>query len=246
MINLDPAIVDQETIRKQRRKKLLTIYAAPVAALLIIAAFFLSTSFFNIIFSIEYGGRSYDLANSFSNTRQFMNVLEPYIAHYDRGVTELQMKQYVKAENSFTEALQNSPREDRLCMIYVNLALSIEYQADQSLAGKNYEQALILYNRAESTLLNNGCAGNNGSKGKDSKADDAKERINDKRSNAINEMNNIAGGDDDTNVTGDNRRRVTDEEVEAIIDKKIPSNHLRGNINYNSLQCNISNQDKCY
>ena len=125
MINLDPAIVDQETIRKQKRKKLMTIYAAPVAVLLIISAFFLSTGLFNLVFSLEYNGHSYDMANGFSNTRLFMNVLEPYIVHYDRGTTELQMKQYVKAESSFTEALQNSPPADKLCKIYVNLSLSI-------------------------------------------------------------------------------------------------------------------------
>ena len=112
--------------------------------------------------------------------------------------------------------------------------------------GKNYEQALILYNRAESTLLNNGCAGTNGGKGTDAKADDAKSRIEKKRSNAINDMNNETGNDGDTNTTGDNQRRVTDEEKKAIINKRIPSNQLRGNINYSSLKCNASNGDKCY
>ena len=245
MINLDPTLVDQDSIRKQKRKRLLTIYAAPVAILLIISGFFLSTSVFNLVYSLEYSGKAYDMANSFTNTRFLLNTIEPYIAYYDRGVVELLSKDYQKAEEDFTESLKNSPTEDRICMIYVNLSLSIEYQGDQALAGKNYDQALLLYNRAKANLTNNGCASNENGHGSDAKAEDARLRIEQKRSDAISEMNGAESGDAPGNTTGDNNQRVTDGDLENIRHRRIKPDLIRENRG-NRPNCLEDINKKCY
>ena len=246
MINLDPSLVDQDTIRKQRRKRLMTIYAAPVAVLLIIAGFFLSCSFFNLIYSIEYGSKAYDMAENFGGTRLLINWLEPYIAYYDQGVAELIQTKYTKAEENFNLSLQNSPPEKVLCKIYVNLSLSIEYQADEKLSGENYEDALILYNRAEATLYNNGCASEQGSQGKDAKAESAKARIDQKRSKAVAAANNATDSSDNTSETTDNQRRLSDEDIQKIIDEKVPINSLRGQLKSDGTYCRPYMKEKCY
>ena len=247
MINLDPSLVDQESVRKQRRKRLMTIYAAPVAILLIIAGFFLSCTFFNIIYSIEYNNRAYDMAGNFSGTRLMINWLEPYLAYYDRGVAELIEKDYVKAEKSFNESLEHSPAADRLCKIYVNLSLSIEYQADDMVSGENYEDALVLYNRAEATLHNNGCASGVNGRGSDTKAEAAVTRINQKRNVAVSKINLAADANESGNINGDTQQQVSDEDIKNVMNLKKPINDLRGRIDAgNNTYCNIYGGYKCY
>lgn len=245
MINLDPTLVDQDSVRKQRRKRLLTIYAAPVAILLIIAGFFLSTTVFNLVYGIEYSNKSYGMAGSFTNTRFLLNTIEPYIAYYDRGVVELLSKEYQKAEDDFTESLKNSPAEDRICMIYVNLSLSIEYQGDQALAGKNYDQALLLYNRAKANLTNSGCASNENGHGSDAKAEEARLRIEQKRSDTISEMNGAESNNAPGNTTGDNGQRVTDGDLENILHRRIKPDLVRESRG-NRPNCLKDASKKCY
>ena len=231
MINLDPALLDQDKIRKKRRKMLLKRYAIPIALLVLISLFFLSTWIYNLFYLICYNGKHFPIADSYTETRFVINVLEPYIADYDQGVARLKMGEYGRAEKSFTESLQKSPADDRLCQIYVNLSLSIELQADASLQKSDYNKALELYNKAENVLYNTGCAKQGSdSSGKDSKAEAAKERLINKRSDATDSMNNTQSVDEDANATPQ-KKQITEEELRGINMEIVSPNEVRGGLN---------------
>ena len=230
MINLDPALLDQDKIRKEKRKTLLKHYSLPILLLIIISFFFLSTWLYNFIYFISYSNRNYPIAEGYTETRFIVNILEPYIADYNQGAARLMMGEYAKAEKSFTESLQKSPTKDRLCMIYVNLSLSVEFQGDAALQGNDYNKALELYGKAENILYNNGCASKGAnSNGKDSKAEAAKERIKDKRGDATDKMNNHKDADDDHD-SGPEKKQVSDGDLEKIKEGVVDSGSVRNNV----------------
>ena len=247
MINLDPALLDQDKIRKEKRKALLKRYSLPILLLMIISFFFLSAWLYNLVYFIVYSNKNYPIAEGFTETRFVMNVLEPYIADYNQGTARLMMGEYTRAESSFTESLQKSPPQAKLCKIYVNLSLSIELQGDTALQGSDYNKALEAYNRAESVLYSNGCAGKgSNSNGKDSKAEAAKERINDKRSDATDKMNNHKDADEDYDDTPE-KKQISGDDLEKI-NKGIMNPgeiHDRTSVNPYTL-CWSSNGDKCW
>lgn len=227
MINLDPALLDQDKVRKKRRKTLLKRYSLLILLLIAISFFFLSTWLYNLVYFIGYSNKNYPIAEGYTETRFIMNVLEPYIADYNQGTARLNMGEYAKAEKSFTESLQKSPTKARLCMIYVNLSLSIELQGDVASQGNDYNKALELYGKAESVLYNNDCASKGpNSNGKDNKAEVAKERINEKRGDTTDQMNNHKGADEDYSDASE-KKQVSDSDLEKIKKGIINSNEVR-------------------
>lgn len=216
MLNLDPALLDQDKIRKDKRKRLLKHSILPIIILVGASLYFFSTWIYNIVFSVSFGNKNYPIADGFTETRFVSNVVEPYIADYDQGVARLAMGQYPEAEGSFMESLKKSPIKERLCQIYVNLSLSIEFQADAFLQQKNYPRVIELYNRAKATLYNNGCAEEGAqSGGKDRKAEMAEQRLADKINSAIDSMNHTTTGDDDP-YSGAEDKQITDQALEDI------------------------------
>ena len=189
MINLDPGIVDQNRVRKDRRKRLFKTMLLPLVILLVIAIIFIRPGIYNIVMSISYDNKNYGVSESVSNMQTFLNPFEAYIADYNRGVSNLKLTQYEQAEIDFENSLTKNPPTEMLCKIYINLSYSIEMQADQLAARGSYDKSIELYNRAESILYSNGCANNKGDgAGKDRNADKAKERIGEKREGAAKEM----------------------------------------------------------
>ncbi len=250
MINLDPKLLDQDKIRKERRKSLLKRCSLPILILIIIAFFFLSTWVYNLVYLISYSNKNYLIADKYTETRFVANILEPYIADYNQGNARLLMGEYERAEKSYTESLQKSPTEERLCQIYTNLSLSIEFQGDAALQGSDYSKALTLYSSAENVLYNNGCAEKGaGSGGKDSRAEAAKERLRNKRSDTTDRMNNTKDADDDEEE-GPSKKQVDSGDLDKIKEGLIGPNDLRNIQNNtggsNSQTCNVYNGSKCW
>ena len=248
MINLDPALLDQDKIRKEKRKSLLKRYSLPILFLIIISFFFLSTWLYNIVYFISYSNKNYPIAEGYTETRFIMNILEPYIPDYNQGTARLMMGEYVKAEKSFTESLQKSPPEALLCHIYVNLSLSLESQADAALQGNDYNKALELYNRAESVLYNNDCAAkSSNSNGKDSKAESSKERINKKRNEATDQMNNHRSADDDHDSDPE-KKQVSDKDLEKIKEGVVNAPQIRNRVGGGGAThyCDSFKGEKCW
>ena len=252
MINLDPALVNQDDIRKKRRKKLMVIAVAPFSLLMIISLFFLSAGFYNLVYAFYLNGDDYSGAHAVTETRFLLNILEPYIAPYNQGVADLKAKEYYRAENEFRTSLQENPPQEKLCTIYVNLSLSIELQADQLLVADKYDEAIEKYNLAEFTLYNNGCASRNGGRGKDSKADSARDRVNKKREDAVNEMNGESGNSGSGSGEGEGGT-ISEEELNKILQEGgVAGNDMRGTSNSNNTSggsssgCDSTKGDICW
>ncbi len=221
MLNLDPRLVDQDKIRHERRKKYFKIALIPLVFLIVIAAFFLRTSIYNLTLSIGESKRNYGPTKTLSNIQTFVNVIEPYLTFYDRGYAKLLTAQTSEdlqsAESDFQESLRKSPPESRLCSIYINYSYAIELEGDLSFKSKDYNKALIAYNRAESMLYENNCVmrGSSSEAGKDELAKNAKKRLEEKRKETLDALNNIEEGDDDS---GDDNKKeeqtITEKDIE--------------------------------
>jgi tetratricopeptide (TPR) repeat protein len=245
MINLDPSLLDQDKIRKEKRKQLMKRYSVSLVLLLLVALFFLSTWIYNLVYLVSYSGKNYPISEGFTETRFIINILEPYIADYNQGTARLKMGKYEEAEKSFTESLKKSPAEDRLCQIYVNLSLSIEFQADKLLKSNSFNKSMELYGRAQTILLNNNCA-EKGTKssGKDSKAEIAETRLNKKLKDAADMMNHTQTADDDANTNPD-EKQIDDNSLKDIQNQVVSPNGIRSDLysqtkkycNYNSGKC---------
>lgn len=229
MLNLDPQIIDQDKVRLRRRKKLLKCAIIPIILVLLIGVFFLRTSFYNVVYKLSYDNRNYDTPTSISSMQLFGNMIQPYIAYYNRGTAELNISEYDEAEEDFRASLRENPPKAELCKIYVNLSFSIEMQADRAAQRKLYDDALVLYNRAESVLYENSCASKDGeSGGGDEKAEESQERINSKRRRAVQQMNN----EEESQNTGDfDSSEISQDDLEAMRNMQNSSDSIR-NLQY--------------
>lgn len=204
MLNLNPELVNQDKIRKARRKRMLKIAALPCFILFLCSLFIFRIGVFNIVYGVSYDNQNYDVANSMTDFQGLGNIITPYLKYYDGGVAKLNNQDYEGAENDFRSSLKENPPVDVLCKVYVNLSLSIEFQADEKYRAENYEDALVLYTKARSTLYSNGCVDKNADDkkddSKDAKAKEAVERIDRKASATMKKMNDM--DDDGGNQSG--------------------------------------------
>ena len=218
MLSLDPEIVDQNKVRMRRRRKMLKYSLLPVITLALISIFFLRTGVYNIIYSLSYRNQNYETPAAASNMQLFGNMIESYIAYYNRGTAEINLAQYAEAEEDFRDSLRENPPKNMLCKIYVNLSYSIEMQADKAAQRRLFDDALVLYNRAESILYENNCASKSEDvSGTDQRAEDSKERIGSKRRRAVEQMNNAEGDGGDGDGDGG---EITPEELEELKNNK--------------------------
>jgi tetratricopeptide (TPR) repeat protein len=176
MINLDLSLMDVDGIRLKRRKKLLLLSAGPLIAILLISLKLLSPTISNSQLKSSYNSGNYDTALFWSNTLKFINILEPYIAPFNQGNILFKQQQYPSAEIEYILSLSLHPPRSKICLIRVNLSLSIEAQADILLKDKEYDQAILAYDRAKMAIYQDNCANTLGT-GESEAAERSKERI---------------------------------------------------------------------
>jgi len=248
MINLDPSILDRDKVRREKRRHLLKLCAAPIAIIAIVATFFLSSWGYNLVYLISYSNHNYPIAQSATEMRFLMNVLEPYLADYNQGVALMRMGDFKRAEDSFTRSIEEGPPEDKICQVYENLSLSIEKQADSAKTGGRYSDAIEMYSRAQSILYVTGCAGENDTAGKSQKSDAAEDRIAESKKGAINEMNN-SYDDLDSTLDPAREKEVTDDDIDQIKRDSVAPNYAQGIYRFSekdSFNCSPENGDKCW
>lgn len=225
MLNLDPGIVDQDKIRLTRRKKLLKLSILPVSLLVLAGLFFLRTGFYNIVYGLSYENRNYDTPVSISSFQLIGNNIESFLAYYNRGTAELNLAKYDEAEKDLRASLRENPPKNVYCMVCVNLSYSIEMQADRAAQRKSFDDALVLYNRAESILFENNCASKSSDvNGTDKKAEESKERIDSKRRRTVAQMNNNEEGKEGDEGVGGGE--ITNKDIKDIMDNLNPSDGL--------------------
>lgn len=225
MLNLDPALLDQDKIRFKKRKKLLLISALPVVALLIFAFFFLKTGIYNIVLSQENNNRLFTTSSLLNNVQSATNFIEPYVVYYNDGYIKLvnasTRSDLTAAEKAFRESLKYNPSDSMLCDIYGNLSYTIELQALDDMKNNDYDTAIANYNRAEGVLIKENCVNRN------KKAETAWQRINDERRKAIAAINNLVdeGGDGNSTI-----KRVSETQLKQIEERQKTIDELGGTI----------------
>ncbi|NLT30506.1 MAG: hypothetical protein GXX86_08630, partial [Propionibacterium sp.] len=123
--------------------------AAPVLVLLLVFAIkSLSMVGVNAAATRAYEDGNYGSSRAGFAQLGFLNVFESWIAVYNRGTAEYQLRDYDAARESFTVALDRAP-ERYDCRVRLNLVASIEGQADvlagqqqHSAAAERYEEGL--------------------------------------------------------------------------------------------------------
>lgn len=228
MINLDPSIIDQEGLRKKRRKKLLIAFIAPVAIFAIAGMFFLRPGVFDVLYRINYDGDNSDALISLSQMQKAGNIIEPYIAYYDAGTAYLKDGDGIKAEVELRESIKQQPPADKICQVRTNLSYSIEIQADEAKIMKKYDEALVLFSRAEGILYEDNCANKQSDTGKDRMAVTAKKRLIQKRNSVVSEMNNSADESEIDPETGG--LEISDEQMQQVLENIQNGNDIRSDV----------------
>lgn len=221
MINLDPSIIDQESIRKKRRKKLMLYATAPVIILLLAGLFFARPGVFNVLYNMNYNNTDAGFNIFISGLQTKANIIEPYIAHYDAGTAYIKDNDGVKAEEELRNSLRSNPPADKVCQVRTNLAYSIEMQADQETIKGKYGEALVLYSTSEGILYGDNCASKDNSESRDKKAGEAKKRISQKRGKITSEIN--SQGED-----GEESNPYTDTQINESQLQDLRSNLMNG------------------
>lgn len=226
MLNLDPSLLNQDKIRRERRKRWLKLTIVPVIVFALVFLFFIRTTIYNLIVGPSFKGGDYGAPSVLTSMQKIGNLLEPYLSYYNSGYIKLmeaeKSEDLIEAENDFRESMKHNPPESMLCSIYTNLSYSIELQGDIASEAKTYDEALVFYNKAESVLYENGCASKeDGKKGKDELADSAKERVIKKREKTVSSANNEKNSDssDDDNTPSE----ISDSDLEAVEELNINS-----------------------
>ena len=203
-VNLDPSIIDQDAIRKQRRRKMLIYAAAPIIVFVVAGLFFIRPG--SIVAFIKGGIRNNDAGGviGIANTQKFANIIEPYIAFYNSGTAYLASSKPQEAERDLRKSLDMNPPASKVCQVRVNLSYAIEMRADKE---QSSGQASYLYNMAQGVLLEDNCASQQEDlTPRDKMAQSAMKRIDAKISQANNR------GDTDPEPD-DSERKITDEEA---------------------------------
>jgi len=235
MIDLDPAIVDQETLRKKRRKKLLLISLAPEIILVVAGIFFLRPACADVLYRMNFDSQSGG-AIAIAKMQQFANLLEPYVAYYNAGTANIQQRNAKEAEKELHQSLANNPPKNKVCRVRVNLSYSIEMQADEARANRHLDEALALLSKAEGVLYENGCASKDNAKepAKDGHAEEAKKRINGKRNQVISSID--SNYDEESGGSGDNKNgaNLDSKKIETIRNMIESGPEIRGMLRDNT------------
>ena len=143
--------LDFEKIRREKRRKLLR-YSFPACVVILLIAIKL-TSFPLLSLAAHTAYKDGDNSQvSFRLSPVYaVNLFESYKVFFNDGNALYKQARYDSAEKQFRQALQKAPKT-RECPVRINLALSIEAQADALASEKRYDQAIIRYDEANAVL----------------------------------------------------------------------------------------------
>lgn len=109
----------------------------------------------------ESGRQSYAAGESERAAEAFganlrLNVLEPWVAHFNKGTAHYQAEQWQLAEDEFRAALAQVP-EQHACMVALDLAWTIEAQGDELAADGKSDEARARWAEARKVLDGSRC-----------------------------------------------------------------------------------------
>ena len=219
MINLDPSLVNQGKISKQRRRRYFRLIALPCVMVAILALSAARQPIYNALFNFSLQRNETAFSTALTQLQLFSNFAQPAIAYYNQGIIDMRNSNFESAEKNFTQSLKENPDDNLVCNAYVNLSLSVEKQADREVELKNYDRAILEYTRASSSLLSHGCASLHPdiTPERNELAQRATERLADKRSEAIALKNELIVPDDQDESAVES---VREEDIQAIRDQQ--------------------------
>lgn len=179
-MKFDLSLMDVDGRRLKRRKKWLLFSLLPLVVALCVTVKLIMPGVATSFLKSAYGGKDYEAARFWSQINLFINVLEPYVAYYNDGTVLYGLAQYEVAEEQFNAALLHGPPESRRCEVRVNLSLSIEAQADAMRVSKEYDEAIVMYDRAKAALYGDNCVDPVKDEGKLPEAIESRRRIDEK------------------------------------------------------------------
>lgn len=207
--------LDFEAIRLARRKRLLLLSLPIVIIVLLAGGKLVSTVVVDTIGSSQYQSGLYAQSTKTYGFLRFINLIEPYKAHYNMGTSQAQDAKYTKAQRSFEDALRANPPTEAACDIRLNWSLSLEMPADELVGKEKYDEAIAMYQQAI-TVLRDGNCNNAAKQGKKAKV--AEERIAKKLSDA----KQLRNGDEPTEPDDQkdpNKDQPNDEQREDQLDE---------------------------
>ena len=138
-----PSVVEY---RRRLRRRLLLWSAPIVLIVLLVALKLLSLPTFAALAQWSYGDRAFERSASLTEPLGVVNVVEPWVHHFDRGTAYAQVGVLDVARGEFVTALDLAPDDATIsCVIRVNLVLTIEAQGDAALLELRYADAEALY-----------------------------------------------------------------------------------------------------
>lgn len=169
----------------------------------------------NEYFITQYNKHKYD--ESLIEKLFFLNIYQPYIAHYNHGNVLYNKGEYDEAIEEYKNALKLFPPKDKECSIRINLTLSMlkklhnEIQNDDEI-----EDDLSILKEARDILCEKGCAHEDDNNGHNRQAQRLKNDI-DKRIQELEQMKEQSNEEEEEEENEENNSQEENKEnVEEI------------------------------
>ncbi|MGA1812272.1 hypothetical protein VH571_07795 [Frondihabitans sp. 4ASC-45] len=155
---------DLAAYRRRYRRRLLWWSVVPVVLIVLVALKLLSLPTLAALSQATYDRGAYEQTTTISDGLAPVNVIEPWVRHFERGTGLAGVGVIVDARGEFERALQLVPVANvrAVCMIRTNLALVVEQQGDsarldgdQTSSTKFYTEALALIDASPDGCFDN-------------------------------------------------------------------------------------------
>jgi len=147
--------LDFESRRKEKRRRLLLISLPGVLLLLFAGIGLIVPTILTNVSAGEFTKGNYSAAASNLAPLRFLNVIEPYKAHYNYGTALSGEGKFDEAMNELEAAIAYTNDQKVICVITYNLVLTMEGAGDQKLKTADLTSAITLYARAINRIKDN-------------------------------------------------------------------------------------------
>lgn len=199
----DLAKLDTEGIRHRKRRKLL-VWSLPICIIVgTLGLAVLTTTVGTKMAMSDYAKKKYQSSQKVLGNLRYITFFDRYKLNYNYGTALLGNAQYTEAEQAFEEALLDVPHYFE-CQVRFNMVLAITAQAERHASRKDYDEAILAYDRAKAVIDGKKCGFGEATVSDETrdahnKLDKKREEITEKQNRVKQEMNGDTPGDGDTN-----------------------------------------------
>ena len=149
-----PSTPGEVALYRRRLRRRLLLWSSPVVlVVLLVALKLLSLPVLAGLTQQAYGDREFERAAALTQPLGVLNVVEPWVHHFDRGTAWAQVGVLDVARGEFETALDLAPDDETIsCVIRTDLVLTIEAQGDAALLELRYADAEDLFTLGRDTI----------------------------------------------------------------------------------------------